>query len=262
LSRRQFEVLRWIADGCPEGAWPDQSHKISARALESRHLAHIRRKGKVWHAVLSDDGQYYLEHGRYPEPPPAPQAEPGHSLTASRPTATEALVSARRAIRRASADQERRSLRAAHARASKQAVRPSLLKDIPMRYKIVVSRVQTAERHVRAVSEEDAIRKVQEELERPYGFLNGWTTVGTDMDIVAIESPLGDGVPAQINQDGSFLLSVKAAAKHLGISAGMLYELINRGEIAHVMIGSRRYISRDQMSAFIESNTHTGYQMR
>lgn len=31
---------------------------------------------------------------------------------------------------------------------------------------------------VRAVSEEEAIRKVQEELERPYGFLGGWTTVG------------------------------------------------------------------------------------
>lgn len=131
-------------------------------------------------AVLSDEGQYYLEHGRYPEPPPAPQAEPGDSLTASRPTATEALVSARRAIRRATADQERRSLRAARARACKQAVRSFLLKDIPMRYKIVVSRVQTAERHVRAVSEEDAIRKVQEEMERPYGFLGGWTTAGTE----------------------------------------------------------------------------------
>jgi excisionase family DNA binding protein len=82
------------------------------------------------------------------------------------------------------------------------------------------------------------------------------------MDIVAIESPLGDGAPAQVSQDGSFLLSVKAAAKHLGISTGLLYELINRGEIAHVMIGSRRYISRDQMGAFIESNTHTGHQMR
>jgi excisionase family DNA binding protein len=78
---------------------------------------------------------------------------------------------------------------------------------------------------------------------------------------VAIESPLGDGVPAQINQDGSFLLSVKAAAKHLGISAGMLYELVNRGEIAHVMIGSRRYISRDQLSAFIESSTRIGHRL-
>jgi excisionase family DNA binding protein len=131
-----------------------------------------------------------------------------------------------------------------------------------MRYKIVVSRVRTAERHVRATTEEDAIRKVQDELERPYGFLGGWTTVGTDMDIVTAESVLADSMPPQINQDGSFLLSVKAASKHLGLSAAVVYELINRGEIAHVTVGSRRYISRDQISAFIEANTHTGYHQR
>ena len=44
-----------------------------------------------------------------------------------------------------------------------------------MRYKIVVSRVQVAERHVRATTEDDTIRKVQQELERPYGFLGGWS---------------------------------------------------------------------------------------
>ena len=136
---------------------------------------------------------------------------------------------------------------------------PYLAKDIPIRYKIVVSRVQTAERHVRATSEEDAIRKVQDELERPYGFLGGWTTIGTDMDIGTVESALGDHVPAQISQDGGFLLSVKATSRYLGLSPSVLYDLINRGEIAHVMIGSRRYISRDQISAYIETNTHTGY---
>jgi excisionase family DNA binding protein len=128
-----------------------------------------------------------------------------------------------------------------------------------MRYKIVVSRAQTAERHVRAISEEEAIRKVQAELERPYGFLGGWTTIGTDMDIVSIQSVLDDQAPAQVSSEGGFLLSVKAASRHLGLTTSVLYELINRGEIAHVMIGSRRYISHDQINAFIEANTHTGY---
>jgi excisionase family DNA binding protein len=144
----------------------------------------------------------------------------------------------------------------------RQAAHPSLLKDIPMRYKIVVSRVQTAERHVRAISEEEAIRKVQEELDRPYGFLGGWKTTGTDMDIVSIDTVLDDRVPAQVSAEGSFLLSVRAASRHLGLSATMLYELINRGEIAYVTVRSRRYISRDQINAFIEANTHTGYQPR
>ncbi len=43
-----------------------------------------------------------------------------------------------------------------------------------MRYRVVVSRVQVAERNVRAVSEEEAIKQVQAELERPYGFLGAW----------------------------------------------------------------------------------------
>ncbi|HUY45494.1 MAG TPA: helix-turn-helix domain-containing protein [Streptosporangiaceae bacterium] len=259
LSARQLNVLKWIADGCPDRDWPDESHKNSARALESRGLARVRRKGKLWHAVLSADGRHYLERGRYPEPPAAGLGS-SRSLAASGRTAEEAsLVTARQAIRQATTSQERRSLGAARARAAQRAAHPSLLKDIPMRYKIVVSRVQTAERHVRGVSEEDATRKVQEELERPYGFLGGWTTIGTDMDIVTVESALGDTAPAQISQDGSFLLSVKAASKYLGLSTAVLYELINRGEIAHVMIGSRRYVSRDQISAFVQANTHTGY---
>ena len=87
---------------------------------------------------------------------------------------------------------------------------------------------------------------------------SGWTTIGTDMDIVSIESVLNDRVPAQVSNAGSFPLSVKAASSHLGLTTSVLYELINRGEIAHVMIGSRR----DQISAFIEANTHTGYQPR
>lgn len=81
--------------------------------------------------------------------------------------------------------------------------------------------------------------------------------------MVAAESLL-DGTNANhVNQqDGGFLLSIKAAAKHLGISYGTLYELINRGEIAHVMIGSRRYVSREQLNDFISANTHTGYHAR
>lgn len=245
LSDRQVNVLQWIADGCPDREWPDESHKLSARALESRGLARVRRKDKHWHAVLTGDGQHYLDYGRYPEPQqpepvPAPRlVEAGHS------PGRDAIAAARRAVRIATSSQERSSLSAARARVARQAAHPSLLKDIPMRYKIIVSRVQTAERHVRAISEEEAIRKVQEELERPYGFLGGWTTIGTDMDIVSIESVLHDQVPAQVSSEGSFLLSVKAASRHLGLGTWVVYGLMNRGEIAHVMIGSRRYISRD-----------------
>lgn len=259
LTARQLEILRWVADGCPAHEWPDQSHKLSARALETRGLVRVRRKYKAWNAEITDDGHYYLDHGGYPEPPGPEPRIPGGPASDRHAAGQAILIVARKAMRQAATSSDRRTLSVARARAARHAAHPSLLKDFPMRYKIVVSRVQTAERHVRAITEEDAIRKVQQELERPYGFLGGWTTVGTDMDIVAAESVLGDSMPPQINQDGSFLLSVKAASKHLGLSTAVVYELINRGEIAHVMIGSRRYISRDQISAFIEANTHTGY---
>jgi excisionase family DNA binding protein len=82
------------------------------------------------------------------------------------------------------------------------------------------------------------------------------------MDIVAAESPLGESIPEHVNTRNGFLLSIKGAAKHLGISYSTLYELVNRGEIAHVMVGSRRYVSREQINEFITANTHTGYHQR
>ena len=157
LSDRHVDVLRWIADGCPDREWPDESHKLSARALESRGLARVRRKGKLWHAVLTDDGQHYLDHGRYPEPQPPEPVLPQNPAGRGQEAGRAAAMTARLAVRQAISGQDRRSLSAARARIARQAAHPSLLKDIPMRYKVVVSRVQTAERHVRAISEEEAI---------------------------------------------------------------------------------------------------------
>jgi excisionase family DNA binding protein len=79
------------------------------------------------------------------------------------------------------------------------------------------------------------------------------------MDIVEAESPIA-GPPAQLTyRDGSLLLSVKAAATHLGVPTGTIYQLINSGEIDHVLIGHRRYITRNQLTAFIDAHSHTGY---
>lgn len=253
LTTRQLEVLQWIAGGCPDRPWPDERHKLTAHALANRHLVQVRRRGKTWHATLTEDGKYYLQHGVYPtQPPPQPPA------TTSRDDPETAMTVARDAVRHAIAE---RTPRHTSRRRPSPAVSP--LKDIPMRYKIIVSRVQTAERHVRAVTEDDAIRKVQDELARPYGFIGGWTTIATDMDIVTAESPLNDSAATQINiPDGGYLLSIKGAAKYLGLSYSTVYDLLNSGEIAHVMVGTRRYISRDQLQAFIDANTHIGYHLR
>jgi len=127
-----------------------------------------------------------------------------------------------------------------------------------MRYRVIVSRVQVAERHVRAADEEDAVKLVQGELERPYGFFGGWRTTNTDIDVVEAASPIDKPLSPLANA-GPLLLSVKDAAKHLGITNSMLYEMLNNGEIHHVAIGRRKYVSREALKTFIEAHTHLGW---
>lgn len=68
VNDRQQEVLRWVADGCPAGRWPegDFSYKTSAAALRSRGLVSVRGHARTWTAVLTEAGAHYLEHGNYP----------------------------------------------------------------------------------------------------------------------------------------------------------------------------------------------------
>jgi excisionase family DNA binding protein len=109
------------------------------------------------------------------------------------------------------------------------------------------------------LDEDAAVQKIQAELDGPYGFLGSWQTVDTDVDVVEAETPLAGTPPQLTDRNGSLLLSVKGAATHLGVPTGTVYQLINNGEIAHVLIGSRRYISRNQLTEFIGAHSHTGY---
>lgn len=68
LNERQVEVLQWIADGCPDRAWPDFTYKHTAVALQGRRLAKVSKRGG-WNAEITDDGRYYLEHECYPGVP-------------------------------------------------------------------------------------------------------------------------------------------------------------------------------------------------
>ncbi|MCW2785002.1 MAG: hypothetical protein JWP74_1519 [Marmoricola sp.] len=59
-----------------------------------------------------------------------------------------------------------------------------------MRYKVVVTRVQVAERFVRASTEDEAAEKVQAEFDRPYGYFGSWITTTSEVDVVEAEQPL------------------------------------------------------------------------
>jgi excisionase family DNA binding protein len=127
-----------------------------------------------------------------------------------------------------------------------------------MRYRVMVTRVQVAERWVRATDEENAANKVQEEFDRPYGYFGSWKTVGSEVEVVEAEQTTVI-TPNPLSNDGPVLLPLKDAARALGISYSTLYELTNRGDIEHTQIGSRKYISRESLVAFIKENTHRGY---
>ena len=127
-----------------------------------------------------------------------------------------------------------------------------------MRYKVVVTRVQVAERFVRATSEEDAAEKVQAEFDRPYGYFGSWKTTTSEIDVVEAEQTTVIG-PTHLSNEGPMLLGLKDAAKALGISYSTLYQMTGQGDIEWVSIGTRTYISRETLLEFIKANTHRGY---
>lgn len=82
LTVRQVEVLQWVADGCPAGVWRDFTYKTTAYALAARGLLSVVRRRHQWSATLTDDGRFYLQHGRYPSAPD-PAGHPPTSETGS-----------------------------------------------------------------------------------------------------------------------------------------------------------------------------------
>src|ERR1700761_7492105 len=60
LNDKQVIVLRWVAEGCPEGVMPDDSHRISAAALRTRGLVTTSGRGARWRARLTPAGAGHL----------------------------------------------------------------------------------------------------------------------------------------------------------------------------------------------------------
>lgn len=122
-----------------------------------------------------------------------------------------------------------------------------------MRYRFRIMRTQTVERTIRATDEDAAMQKLREELGQPYGFFGRWEVVATDVALLEVETSVETRA---VGVDGGpLLLSVKDAAAHLGISRGLVYELLNRGELASLRIGQRRLVSRDAINKFIQVNS-------
>jgi excisionase family DNA binding protein len=125
-----------------------------------------------------------------------------------------------------------------------------------VRYKVVVTKVDVAERWVRATDEEHAAAKVKEELATPWAYAGKWETKATEVAVVDAEPEATNLAQGSASETGTLLLNLKDAASELGISYGTLHALMNRGDIEFTQVGSRKRISRESLAQFVRANTH------
>lgn len=69
LTLAQIDVLRWVADGCPEEGEPDYHRRISVGALKRRGLVTTKGRGQSWSAAITEDGRDYLAKADSPQAP-------------------------------------------------------------------------------------------------------------------------------------------------------------------------------------------------
>jgi hypothetical protein len=62
LNQAQVDVLKWVADGCPDGVYTNGwQHRIVARALHNRGLVSVAGNGATWRATLTKAGRAWLD---------------------------------------------------------------------------------------------------------------------------------------------------------------------------------------------------------
>ena len=175
LTSLQTEVLEWIKAGQPADAFADGDdlrYRGHARRLERLGLVKISRSGDSWKVELTDLGEQWPKIPGFGKPEPRTQSKAKKRRDLPRPNignvpsdrdssapSADAAVRHSRRVRNAAGRREDKPLK----------VKRVQTKETFMRYRVQVTRVQVAERWVRAADEEDAAKKVQEEFNKPYG---------------------------------------------------------------------------------------------
>ncbi|WP_274914418.1 PE-PGRS family protein [Streptomyces sp. WZ-12] len=76
LNDRQLALLTRIGEGTDPVTSESPELAVTARALKSRGLITMPKRGGKWQAEITDDGRFYLEHGHHPDrPEPAPRKQ-------------------------------------------------------------------------------------------------------------------------------------------------------------------------------------------
>jgi hypothetical protein len=74
LTEAQVSLLRWIAEGTPDGVMEGDSYRISVAALRNRGLVRTAGRGPSWSAEITDAGRTYLDQVDGSDPPTPRQA--------------------------------------------------------------------------------------------------------------------------------------------------------------------------------------------
>lgn len=56
LTVSQFDLLRWVADGCKVGVYEGSSHRVSARALHNRGFLRVSGSDTTWAVQITPEG--------------------------------------------------------------------------------------------------------------------------------------------------------------------------------------------------------------
>jgi hypothetical protein len=65
LTVAQFDLLRWVAEGCKDGVYEGTSRRVSARSLHNRGFLQVSGSGNTWGARITPDGNRRLvEEGK------------------------------------------------------------------------------------------------------------------------------------------------------------------------------------------------------
>lgn len=61
LTVAQYDLLRWVAEGCRKGVYQGTSHRVSARALHNRGYVQVAGRGATWVAKVTTEGTRLLK---------------------------------------------------------------------------------------------------------------------------------------------------------------------------------------------------------
>ena len=267
LNPLQIQVLEWIKTGQPADTFADDDdlrYRGHARRLERLGLVKISCSGDSWKVALTDLGEQWPKIPGFGKPEPRTPGRTKKQPNLPRPNIGS--VPSDRDSPAPPADAAVRHSRRVRNAAQRRSNKPVRVKQVQtketfMRYRVQVTRVQIAERWVRAADEEDAARKVQEEFNKPYGYYGSWETTTSEVEVIEAEQTTVIK-PSSLADNSPLLLSLKHAAEALGLSYSMVYKLVNQGELEHVQMSSRKYVSSETLKEFIKENTYRGYHYR